>query len=81
MLLEKKIKTNTFISIFLFCTIFATSNYQSKFQNKVKKESLPLNTEICDCNCFQAFLYEGEINVKKIINCYKNEIENFKTLK
>jgi hypothetical protein len=44
-------------------------------ESKNIKGTESLYTDSCNCSCFEAFLLEENKEVKKLTNCYKNQIE------
>ena len=82
MLNTKKITTYIFISSLSVFSMFLTSNNIDQIENKklLKKNNTAVSLFIddCDCSCFQAFLLEENKEIKKLINCYKNQIPIFK---
>ena len=75
MLRKDKFKVSVCISLLLLSSIFLGAYSNLIFSSENKTQNSLLHAEICDCNCFQAFLLDGTTELNKLINCYKAQIE------
>tara|TARA_B100000767_G_C19730611_1_gene521500 strand:- start:982 stop:1230 length:249 start_codon:yes stop_codon:yes gene_type:complete len=65
----------TSLSLSLIFSVCITLDYLSQKESKNIKGTESLYTGSCDCSCFEAFLLEENKELKKLTNCYKNQIE------